>query len=149
MRSANGEVSLIRLIALSGILLASPTVVGAQTPPSSSPPSSSPVVWANNHAKFVIQSVDGEGKLTGTYQNFGAGMFGCASIAYKVTGWLDGDRITYAVLRKDQPPGCNLGVVESWSGFIRGDELFVQFSNVFWNGKEYVARSANDYYKRQ
>ena len=43
--------------------------------------------WVNDHAQFVIQSVDAQGQLTGSYTNYGAG-FGCAGRAFPVTGWI-------------------------------------------------------------
>jgi hypothetical protein len=41
--------------------------------------------WLNDHARFTIQSIDADGKLTGTYENTGAN-FGCAGQLFPVTG---------------------------------------------------------------
>jgi len=43
--------------------------------------------WVNDHAQFVIQSVDAEGRLAGSYTNYGPG-FGCAGRAFPVTAYL-------------------------------------------------------------
>jgi hypothetical protein len=56
-------------------------------------------IWINDHARFVIESIDADGKLTGTYENFGPN-FTCAGQVFPVTGWTDGERISYAVRRK-------------------------------------------------
>jgi hypothetical protein len=107
-------------------LLVLPAVACAQVPastPASAPASVSASVWTNDHARLVIQSVGPDGRLSGTYQNFGS-HFSCAGIVYPVTGWLDGDRISYTALRKDQR---NCTAMESWLGTIRGNELVVEF----------------------
>ncbi len=121
------------------MFVALPITVCAQTSSSSSQ-----VIWANDHARFVIQSVDRDGKLTGTYENTGA--FSCAGLVYPVTGWVDGDRISYATVRKD-PRNC--GAMQSWTGLVRGGELFVQYLDIFANGTENFIRSGNDVYQRQ
>jgi hypothetical protein len=60
-------------------LLALPAAVGAQ--------SLAPrTIWINDHARFVIESIDADGKLTGTYENFGPN-FTCAGPVFPVTGW--------------------------------------------------------------
>ena len=134
------EVFVLRRIALSVCLLALPFAMHAQT-------SSLPVqtVWQNDHARLVIQSVDAEGKLVGTYQNSGSG-FLCADIAYPVTGWVDGDRITFSTRRKD-PRNCTN--VQAWTGFVRDDELLVEFVAIYWNGTANVAVNGSDRYRRR
>jgi hypothetical protein len=134
---------LLRLIALCGVLMALPIAVDAQAPSSSSQGT-----WSNDHAQFVIQSVDPDGNLTGTYQNFGLNFPAstCGDVVYPVTGWIDGDRVSFTILRKD-PRGC--GAVQAWAGYVRGNQLFVQFADVFWNGTEYTARSGYDRYHKQ
>jgi hypothetical protein len=127
-------------IALCGLLMALPIAACAQT---SSP--SSQVVWANDHARFVIQSVDRDGKLTGTYQNIGSA-FSCAGLVYPVTGWIDGDRISFTAVRKD-PRNC--GALQTWTGFVRGGELSVQYLDVFSSGAGNAIRNGNDLYQRQ
>jgi hypothetical protein len=131
---------LLRLIALCLVLLGLPVASCAQAPTSASQ-----TIWANDHARFVIQSVDRDGKLTGTYENLGS-RFSCAGLVYPVTGWIDGDRITYSVLRRD-PRNCT--AAQAWTGYVRGGELVVQFVAVFWNGTENVIQNGTDRYGKQ
>lgn len=104
-----------------------------------------PSTWTNDHARLVIQAVDRDGRITGTYENFGSG-FSCAGIVYPVTGWLDGDQIGYTALRKDRR---NCTPMESWMGTIRGNELVVEFIALGWHGSEVVILKGSDAYRRQ
>lgn len=104
-----------------------------------------PSVWANDHAKLVIQSVDAEGRLSGTYENSGFN-FSCAGLVYPVTGWIDGDRITYSVIRKD-PRNCT--PIQSWTGVVRGNMLEVDYVAIGWNGADWVGLRGGDRYSKQ
>jgi len=126
---------LLRQAGLLVVLLGLPVSVYAQTP----------AIWANDHARFVIQSVDRDGKLTGTYENLGSTL-PCAGTVYPVTGWIDGDRITYGVRRKD-PRNCTS--VQAWTGYVRGDELLVEYVGVGWNGRENVVLNGSDRYRKE
>ena len=108
-------------------------------------PAVGPSVWSNDHARLTIQSIDGDGRITGTYENLGSS-FSCAGIAYPVTGWLDGDRITYTALRRDRR---NCTPMETWIGTIRGNELGVDFLALGWRGSEVVVVPGSDAYRRQ
>lgn len=127
-----------RLAVLAAALMSGPALAHGQTV-------AGPTVWANDHARLVIQSVDAEGRLSGTYENFGGG-FSCAGLVYPVTGWIDGDRITYSVRRKD-PRNCTS--VQSWTGLVRGGMLVVDYVAVGWNGSEWVGLRGADRYDRQ
>lgn len=120
-----------------------PTVSCAQTPAITASGMAS-TVWTNDHARLIIQSVDAQGRITGTYENFGPG-FSCAGIVYPVTGWLDGERIGYTALRKDRR---NCTPMESWLGTIRGNELIVEFIALGWQGSEVVILKGSDAYRR-
>ena len=102
-------------------------------------------VWANDHARLVIQSVDGDGKLTGTYENF-AGNLACSGSTFPVTGWIDGDRMTFSVRRKD-PRNCTS--VQAWTGYVASGELVVEYVGVGWNGKENVVLNGRDRYRKE
>ena len=127
------------LIALCTVLAVLPSLSPAQT---ASP--STPIVWANGHARLVIQSVEPDGRLTGTYEN--GGTMSCAGTVYPVTGWIDGNRISYTVLRKD-PRGC--GAMQNWTGFFSVSELVVQYLDVFSKGAENMIVNGSDSYRRQ
>ena len=101
--------------------------------------------WVNDHARFAIQSIDPDGKLTGTYENIGTN-FSCAGQVFPVTGWVDGDRISYAVHRKN--PG-NCSSVQGWTGYVRDGELLVAFAAAFADGRQDVVLKGDDRYRRQ
>ena len=102
-------------------------------------------MWVNDHARFVIQSIEPDGRLTGTYENIGTN-FSCANQVFPVTGWVDGERISYAVRRKD--PG-NCTSVQAWTGYVRGGELLVDFVAVFWDSAQNAVLRGTDRYRKQ
>ena len=71
------------------------------------------------------------------YENIGPN-FSCAGQVFPVTGWVDGERISYVVRRKN--------LLQAWTGFVRGGELLVEFTAVFWDGtQDAVLRGADRY----
>jgi len=101
--------------------------------------------WVNDHAQLVIQSVDAEGKLAGTYTNYGSG-FGCAGRAFPITGWIDGDMISFAVHRKE-PVNCT--TIQAWTGFVRDGQLLVEYLAVAKEGAQTGLLKGADRYRRQ
>jgi Avidin family len=129
---------LLRMIVMCTGLTALPAAVHAQ--------SLAPrTTWINDHARFVIESIDPDGKLSGTYENFGAN-FMCAGQVFPVTGWTDGERISYAVRRKN--PG-NCSSVQGWTGYVHDGELLVEFAAAFADGRQDVVPKGADRYRRQ
>ena len=100
--------------------------------------------WVNDHARLAIQSIDADGKLTGRYENIGPNF--SLEQEFPVTGWVDGERISYAVRRKN-PANCSS--VQAWTGYIRGGELLVEFVAVFWDGTQDVVMKGLDRYRRE
>lgn len=105
----------------------------------------SQTTWVNDHAKLVIQSVDGAGQVAGTYTNYGAG-FGCAGQAFPITGWIDGDLISFTVHRKD--PG-NCTPVQAWTGFVRDGQLLVEYLATATEGGRTGLIKGSDRYRPQ
>ena len=66
-------------------------------------------------------------------------------MVYPVTGWIDGDRITYSARRKD-PRNCTS--VQAWTGYVRGGELLVEYVGIGWNGTENVVLKGGDRYRK-
>jgi hypothetical protein len=118
----------LRLIAMCAGLLALPAAAGAQA-----------------LAPQTTWMIDPDGKLTGTYENFGSN-FTCAGQVFPVTGWTDGDRISYAVRRKN--PG-NCSSVQGWTGYVRDGELLVAFAAAFADGRQDVVLKGEDRYRRR
>ena len=100
--------------------------------------------WVNDHAQFAIQSVDAQGQLAGTYTNHGAG-FGCAGRAFPVTGWIDGDMISFTVHRQE-PVNCT--TIQAWTGFVREGQLLVEYLAVATEGGRTGLIKGSDRYRR-
>jgi hypothetical protein len=128
----------LRLIAVCIGLLASSIGARSESPAAGT-------MWLNDHARFTIQSIDPDGKLTGTYENIGAN-FACAGEQFPVTGWVDDERISFAVRRKN-PANCTQ--LESWTGYVHEGELLVEFVAVFWDGTHNTILKGTDRYRRQ
>jgi Avidin family len=101
--------------------------------------------WVNDHARLVIQSVDAEGKLAGTYTNYGPG-FGCAGRIFPITGWIDGDMISFTVHRKE-PADCT--TIQAWTGRVRESQLLVEYLAVAKEGAQTALLKGADRYRRQ
>ena len=127
-----------RRLALALALLVLPTAASAQS-------LAPQTTWANDHAQFVIQSVDGQGRLAGTYTNHGAG-FGCAGKAFPVTGWIDGEMISFTVHRQE-PANCT--TIQAWTGFVRDGQLLVDYLAVATEGGRSGLIKGSDRYRRQ
>lgn len=128
----------LRRLALTLALLALPTAAIAQS-------LAPQTTWINDHAQFAIQSIDGEGKLTGRYTNHGPG-FGCAGRAYPVTGWVAGDMISFTVHRQE-PANCTS--IQAWTGFVRDGQLVVDYLAVATEGGRTGLIRGSDRYRRQ
>ena len=126
-----------RRLALALALLVLPTAASAQS-------LAPQTTWANDHAQLAIQSVDGQGRLAGTYTNHGAG-FGCAGRAFPVTGWIDGDMISFAVHRRE-PANCT--TIQAWTGFVREGQLLVEYLAVATEGGRTGLIKGSDRYRR-
>ena len=118
-------------------LLVLPTAASAQS-------LASQTTWANDHAQLVIQSVDGQGRVAGTYTNHGAD-FGCAGKAFPVTGWIDGDMISFTVHRQE-PVNCT--TIQAWTGFVREGQLLVEYLAVATEGGRTGLIKGSDRYRR-
>lgn len=101
--------------------------------------------WINDHAQFVIQSIDADGKLAGTYTNYGPG-FDCTDRAFPVTGWVDGNLISFTTHRKD---AGNCTSVQSWTGMVRDGRLLVEFIALKAEGGQTGLFKGSDSYRRQ
>ena len=126
-----------RRLALALALLALPVAAEAQS-------LAPQTTWGNDHAQLFIQSIDGQGQLAGTYTNHGAG-FGCAGKAFPVTGWIDGDMISFTVHRQE-PVNCT--TIQAWTGFVREGQLLVEYLAVATEGGRTGLIKGSDRYRR-
>ena len=87
--------------------------------------------WVNNHgSELVIQSIGPDGSLTGTYSS-SLHNFPCRNIAFPVVGWVDGDRITYAMRTRAGSVDCKS--VTSWTGYLQGGRLYAEWSLAYFD----------------
>lgn len=78
-------------------------------------------VWTNQSGSVLyINSVDPNGKLTGTYINRAAGYL-CKNIPYPVTGWVYGTAITFTTKWQSSTESCNS--ITAWTGFLYKDQI--------------------------
>ena len=101
--------------------------------------------WVNDDAQFAIQSVDAQGRLAGTHTNHGAG-FGCAGKAFPVTGWIDGEMISFTVHRKE-PVNCT--TIQAWTGFVHDGQLLVDYLAAATEDGRTALIKGSDRYRRQ
>ena len=89
--------------------------------------------WVNNHgSELVIQSIDPDGRLAGTYASSAPG-YKCRNVAFPVVGWVDGDRIAYAMRARDGSVDC--GTMTSWTGYLHGGRLYAAWSLAYFDGE--------------
>ena len=63
-------------------------------------------------------------------------------MVYPVTGWIDGERIAYTVLRKD---ARQCGPLQAFIGLARGGQLSVRYVEIFTDGE--VSTGSDSYHK--
>ena len=112
----------LRLLVSAIVLLAAAACATAQS-------GSPQATWVNDHGStLVIQSVAPDGKLTGTYSN-DLPDFKCRGVVFPLTGWMDGDRISYTVRWKNAAVDCTS--TTSWSGYFSGGVLLANWTIVY------------------
>ena len=131
-----------RLVALAVLVAPGLALAQSAAPGQAAAPAA---VWTNDHARLVIQSVGPDGRVSGTYENVGP-QLPCAGTVYPVTGWLDGERMSWTALRHD-PRGCT--PMQAFIGVIRGNELDVEFLALETQGTRAAIAKGADRYRRQ
>jgi hypothetical protein len=114
---------LLSLVCAVGALVV-PALAGAQS-------LAPQTAWINDHGSvLVIQSIAPDGRLTGTYSNSMPGT-PCDNVAFPLTGWVDGERITYSIRRKNASVDC--GSVSSWTGYLVKGRIYAEWSTGQWD----------------
>ena len=76
--------------------------------------------WSNQSGSTLyIDNIDSSGLLSGRYINRAQG-YRCYDIAYPVTGWIQGNAITFTTLWESTTESCDS--ITTWAGF-------------YWEGK--------------
>jgi hypothetical protein len=130
--------SLARLLA-GATLLTVAAAAQAQTPAANTR-------WVNDHgSELFLESIAPDGRLTGTYSS-SLPSFACRNIAFPLVGWMDCDRIAYAVQWKNASVDC--AQITSWTGFARNGRIFVEWSLVYRDaieGRPNLSRGFDQY----
>jgi hypothetical protein len=111
--------------------------------------SAQPMTWVNDHlSELVIQSVGPDGKLVGTYSNSEPG-YKCRGVAFPITGWMDGDRISYTVRWKNAAVDCESTTV--WSGYFSGGWLITNWVVTYRDPatNQSISRTGSDRYRQK
>ena len=112
-------------------MLAVPALAGAQS-------FAPQTTWINDHGSvLVIQSIAPDGRLEGSYSNSMPGT-PCDNVAFPVAGWVDGERITYSIRRKNASVDC--GSVSSWTGYLANGRIYAEWSTGQWDAHTAQAR---------
>ncbi len=81
--------------------------------------------WTNQSGSTLyIDSIDGDGLLTGSYINRAKG-YACQNISYPVTGWVyqspQGLSITFTTIWQSSTESCNS--ITAWTGFFSAGQI--------------------------
>ena len=104
--------------------------------------------WANDHgSQLVFTSVGANGSISGTYANNAPG-FECRGVAFPITGWLDGDMISFTTRWKNATSDCKS--ITAWTGYFYEGRLAVEWVLTYQDGVEGrpKVRTGTDFYRR-
>jgi hypothetical protein len=86
--------------------------------------------WTNrNGSTLTIQKILPDGSFTGSFTNRAGGA--CRNAPYAVTGWIDGQRIAFAVRWANATDYCE--GITSWTGYLSDDGLLTRWIIVHLN----------------
>lgn len=112
---------MVRSILLLGALLYG-TIASAQTIDPGS-------AWVNSRgSELTIDAVGDDGAISGTYINRAEG-FACRDKPFAVSGWVQGDLISFVVLWNNGDFDCNS--ITSWTGHLDEGEIAVDWDLVY------------------
>jgi hypothetical protein len=106
--------------------------------------------WENQRGSTLrIISIDSStGAVQGEYINQAAG-FGCKVTPYTVTGWVDGDKIAFAVRWKNATADCKS--LTSWTGYLEKGFLVTDWNLVHMDadlGRPTIMRGSDLFTKK-
>lgn len=104
--------------------------------------------WANDHgSQLVFTSVGANGSISGTYANNAPG-FECRGVAFPITGWLDGDMISFTTRWKNATSDCKS--ITAWTGYFYEGRLAVEWVLTYQDAVEGrpKVRTGTDFYRR-
>lgn len=85
--------------------------------------------WVNaGGSELSIASIGSDGAILGTYVNKVKG-FSCKNEPMNLTGWLDGDLISFTVRWKNKNVDCKS--ITSWTGYFASGKIFTEWDLVY------------------
>lgn len=104
--------------------------------------------WANEHgSRLVVTAVAANGSVSGTYAN-NSPDFACRGVAFPITGWLNGDMISFTTLWKNATSDCKS--ITAWTGYFHDGRLAVEWVLTYQDAVEGrpKVRTGTDFYRR-
>jgi hypothetical protein len=98
--------------------------------------------WTNQiGSTLTIESLAPNGSFAGAYVNQ-AGDLACRNSPYRVSGWIDGQKIAFSVRWVNATANCQ--AITSWSGFLGPKGLLMQWVIVHLKKGEPALTSGKD-----
>lgn len=85
--------------------------------------------WVNDGgSEMKISTINSDGSISGTYINKADG-FNCKNEPMALSGWLNGDLITFSVRWKNANVDCNS--LTNWTGYYASGKIFTDWNLMF------------------
>ncbi len=89
--------------------------------------------WTSQRGStLTIETVAEDGSFTGSYINRATGM-PCPNSLFKVSGWIDGQKISFSVRWRNATNDCHS--IASWTGYLSDRVIQAEFALVYVNQK--------------
>ena len=85
--------------------------------------------WKNpGGSEMTISTIATDGSITGTYINRVTG-FSCKNETMKLSGWIEGNLINFAVRWKNKNVDCKS--ITSWTGYLAAGKIFTDWDLIY------------------
>ncbi len=85
--------------------------------------------WVNTSgSEMKITNIEADGSISGTYINRAEG-FSCKDESMTLSGWIDGDLVTFSVRWKNSNVDCNS--LTNWTGYYASGKIFTDWDLMF------------------
>jgi len=88
-------------------------------------------IWTSQRGStLTIETIAGDGSFTGSYINRAAAM-PCPNSPFKVSGWIDGQKISFSVRWRNATNDCHS--IASWTGYVSDQLIHAEFALIYVN----------------
>lgn len=85
--------------------------------------------WTDQRGSILtIEAVAADGSFTGSYVNRATGM-PCPNSPFKVSGWIDGQKISFSVRWRNATVDCHS--IASWTGYLSDHAMHTEFALIY------------------